>query len=251
MINDNLFKKLENLKDAPFEILSVYLGANTLQAPTREVLLSEFHSLLHGHLTKPMREKSRYDIEKIEQYISEYTPSARSLVIFSAGDDLWETIELEYALPTNIVLQNSPFIAPLQEPRNQQPVYLVLLIDRKKAIAFIVKQGEITKHVKFESGFVPQKVKSTNMDDLLSQPSETYYNNQQLSLHVEKSLEKIKHFIENEEVTAIIVGGHKPLFTLITESLPSEWQNKVAGYFVSELNIPVQDIWQSAQRLIG
>ena len=250
MINTSVLKKLEDYQNSPFKILSVYLGSSEIQAPNLEAFHTQFHSLLHEHFTKEMREAYADDIARIEAFIADYTPSAHSLVFFSAGDALWEVVELSYGIEPTLQLDESPYLAPLQHATVKQPPYLCLLIDREKAIAFIVDQDEIIAHTEVKTGYVQPREKGTNKDDELRQPdTEARYSEATLHRHIEASLNKIMEFLRGHEYSFVLIGGHKPMFTKITQLLPSELQGKVKGYFVSELNVPLQVMFDASKQV--
>lgn len=250
MINTTVLKKLEGFQNSPFQILSVYLGSSEVQAPNLEVLHTQFHSLLHEHFSKEMRETYADDIARIDAFISDYVPSAHSLVFFSAGDNIWEVVELSYGVEPTLRLNKSPYLAPLQHAEKSDPPYLCLLIDREKAIAFIVNQDEITAHTEVKTGYVQPHEKGTNKDDELRQPdTEARYSEETLHRHIAASLDKIMDFLHGQEYSFLLIGGHKPMFTKITQLLPPELQGKVKGYFISELNVPLQVMFDASKQM--
>src|SRR5665213_1375968 len=127
MIKPNLIEKLKTYDGSSFQILSVYLGADSVQSPSGEFLLKQFHSLLHHHLNKDLRETFKSDITRIEKYLAEYIPSARSLIFFSAGKQLWETAELEFYVSQSLSVGTSPNVDPLIQSLQKYSKYLVVL----------------------------------------------------------------------------------------------------------------------------
>lgn len=249
MISARVLKKLEEYQNSPYKILSVYLGSDETQAPNLEVLHSQFHSLLHEHFTKEMREEYATDIARIEDFINNYTPSAHTLAFFSAGEQLWEVIELEFGIKPSLALETSPYVMPLHMAQTSRLPYVSLLIDREKAIAFIVNQGEIVAHTEIKTGYVQPREKGTNKDDGLRQAdTEARYSEISLRRHIEQSIKEIEQFLQGRDFSFVLIGGHKPMFTKVTELLPPDLKGKVAGYFVTEMNVPLQTMLDASKQ---
>ena len=248
MIKPDKIKELESYKNSLFPILSAYLGSDNLQAPSKDILLPQFHSLLHQNLTKQQREMFKVDIDRIEDYLNNYKPSARSLIFFSAGEKLWEVVNLHYSISPNLIIDSSPDITPIIKTQNKYSRYLVLLVDREKARMFIVEQGEILEHKDFVNGFVPQRKKKTghnNTDSLIMlRRTENY-----LDQHIDRISSEVAKFAQSKDIKFLIIGGHQQLFNRIIASLPVDLQSMVVGTFISELNIPLNDILIESKKI--
>jgi hypothetical protein len=46
-----------------------------------------------------------------------------------------------------------------------------------------------------------------------------------------------------------LIGGHAEMVNKVTKSLPKAFQDKVAATFVSELNIPLNDILLTSKKV--
>jgi len=243
MIKPDVIEKLKTFNDSSYQILSVYLSADSVQAPSGEYLLKQFHSLLHQHLNKDLKETFKSDITRIEEYLSEYTPSARSLIFFSAGEKLWETISLEFCLPQDLSSETSPNIDPLIQSLQKYTKYLVVLVDREKARMFTVEQGEITERSEFVGGYVPQRVKSTSREISGGDGDINFrYNEELLQNHINLAAEAVNKFTESNVISFVVIGGHAEMFKKVIKSLPIGLQKKVVGSFVTEISIPLNEI---------
>ena len=251
MIDLKTLKELEIYNNSPFKIMSVYLGADNLQSPSKKLLLTQFHSLLHQNLSSEQRETYEFDIKRIEEYINNYTPSDRSLIFFSAGECLWKVIGLKYSIPDEITIDFSPNITPLVISKSDYPKYLVLLVDREKALMFTAEQNEIVDKFEFHNeGFVPQNKKKTGHDNntdsaIMNRRTEMY-----LDKHIERVSQEVAKFAKNKDIKYLIIGGHKQLFNRIEAVLPTDLYAKLAGNFVTELNIPLNDILLEVKEII-
>lgn len=252
MIKSGVIEKLKTYNNSSFSILSVYLGADTVQAPPGELLLKQFHSLEHQNLDKKLRVAFESDINRIEKYLGEYIPSARSLIFFSAGKRLWEIVELEYYVLDSLSVGTSPNIDPLMGSLKKYTRYLVLLVDREKARMFTVEQGEIVDHSDFMDKHVPQRVKPTSRgvsggnDDIYFR-----HNEELLQQHVERAVKAVEAFTKVNDVHFVIIGGHAEIFKKVMKSLPSNLRAKVVSTLVTDVNMPLNDILLESKKIVA
>jgi hypothetical protein len=250
MIKPGIIKKLKTYDDSPYQILSVYLGVDSIQSPPGEFLLKQFHSLIHQNLSKEQRTIFENDIKRIEEYLNDYIPLARSLIFFSADDKLWEVVELEFYLPENLSVGTSPTIDPIIQSLQKYSKYLVLLVDREKARMFTVEQGEIVNHSEFKGDYVPQKVKSTGRVISGGNYDTNFRHNEELlQRHINNAVRAVEVFTKNEDIHFVIIGGHAEILEKVIKSLPTNLQNKVVNSFVTEVNIPLNDILLESKKI--
>jgi len=243
MIQPDTIKKLNGFNNSSFQILSVYLGTDSTQAPSGEVLLTQFHSLVHQDLSSEQRSEFKSDIDRIEKYLGTYIPSARTLVFFSAGDNLWEVASLEFSLQSGLIATSSPDMNPLTEALQKYSKYLVLLVDREKARMFSVEQGEIVDRSQFIKGYVPPRIKSTGRDNPFNQSDTNFRHNEQLlKQHIKYAADAVVKFTSANDINFILIGGHAEMFKKVADSLPANLKSKVVADFVTEVNIPLNDI---------
>jgi hypothetical protein len=250
MISQSMVSKLAAYADSTYPVLSVYLGAEGVKSPSSEFFVQQFHSLLHKNLNKSERDRFVADIARIEEFLSDYKPQARTLVFFSAGKHLWEIVELGVVLPEVLNIDKAPLVEPLKKVLNEDVKYLVLLVDREKARMFTVSQDEIAEHEEFLSGFVPQKVRTTGRSinrgdtDIHDRYAENMLNH-----HIDLVAKNVARFIKPGDVSFVLVGGHAEMVNKVVKSLPKAFQDKVAATFVSELNIPLNDILLASKKV--
>ena len=249
MIEPDTIKELESYNNSKYSILSVYLGSDSLQAPSKDILLPQFHSLLHQNLTKTQREMFEFDISRIEDYLNNYAPSANSLIFFSAGEKLWKVVNLYYPIPNRMTIDSSPDITPIIKSQNKYSRYLVLMVDREKARMFTVEQGEILEHEDFKKGYVPQRKKMTGHDNNTDSLTMLRRTENYLDKHIDRVSQEVAKFVKAKDLDFIIIGGHQQLFNRVINSLPADFQSKIAGTFVSELNVPLNDILIESKKI--
>ena len=250
MIETKTLEQLRTFNNSPFPILSVYLGSDTAKAPSSELLVSQLHSMIHSHLTQDEKTVFQKDIERIEEQLQSDTPRGKSSVFFSAGDKLWQTVHFEFFLTPSIRVSTSPDTKAIISGLAKYTKYLVVLVDREKAHMFTVEQGEMGRQSEFTDDSVPQKVSSTGRDGVANQTDTNFRRNElQLKRHVDLAAKSIIEFIKNDDIHFIVVGGHKEIFKKVINSFPAPLRSKVAGSFVSELNIPLADILRESKKV--
>jgi len=250
MIQPGTIQKLKGLNNSLFPILSIYLGTDTIQAPSAEILLTQLHSLIHQHMDSEQRTTFKNDIKSIEKYLGNYRPSFRSIVFFSAGKNLWEVANLEFSMPASLSIDNSPNIKPLINSLQTHSKYLVLLVDREKARMFTVDQGEIADRTQFIEGYVPPRVKATGRDNILNQSDTNFRRNENLlKQHIDIAAKAVAKFVNANDINFVIIGGHAEMFKKVADSLPANLRSKVVAGFITEINIPLNDILRESKKI--
>lgn len=61
----------------------------------------------------------------------------------------------------------------------------------------------------------------------------------------------LMEFIKNEPIQRVVIGGHKMLFHDVYKYLPGSLKKKVAGTFVTQLNIPKNQLIKHAQLAVA
>lgn len=127
---------------------------------------------------------------------------------------------------------------------------MVLLADRKMVKMFTLLDGSIEEKEEFENEHVPQKVKhgdnTWDAQDKIFRHIEDH-----LHRHLKKVGERAAKFALKNNISELIIGGHKPLFSKIEKHLPYPLSQKVTGRFVTELKAPFNEILHRAQKHIA
>jgi hypothetical protein len=115
---------------------------------------------------------------------------------------------------------------------------------------FTVEQGEIVDHSEFIGGYVPQKVKSTGRDISGGDGDINFRHNEELlQRHIDLAAKAVTKFTKAGDIHFVIIGGHAEMFKKVAKSLPSSLQTKVAGSFVTEVNIPLNEILLESKKI--
>lgn len=131
----------------------------------------------------------------------------------------------------------------------KQKTYMVLLIDRQKANMFTLENGMLVDQALLFDDQVPQKVK--HGDDTWDAQNKIFRH---IEDHLHKHLTLISKFAtkfaKKNNVTHIIIGSHKPLFSKIENNLSGFLTKKISGKFVTELKVPIDEILIRAKKVI-
>lgn len=127
--------------------------------------------------------------------------------------------------------------------------YMVLLVDRQRVKIFSIINGAVEDMREFEDDQVPKKVK--HGDDTWDAQDKIFRHiEDHLHKHLVKAAGHAFDFAKENHVWAIIIGGHKPLFSKIEKHLAYPLSNKVKGTFVTELKSPFNEILKRAKSTV-
>lgn len=225
------------------KILSIYLSGSGKQTPYPDYLLTQFHSLIHNNLTEADRDKWSRDIEKIEIYLHEFfdRSNVRTVVFFTSGKSLWRVLHFEFFIPPLCKILQGSYLKPLEEIVDKYQKYLVLLVDREKARLFTVHLGKIEEHKDIFGGEVPQNVKAKKIDygreDIIFRHIEGH-----LHRHLQIVAKNTREFLKGKNIHFIIVGGHAETIPKVKKHLLYPLDKMIKGEFVTELNIPLNQV---------
>ena len=128
--------------------------------------------------------------------------------------------------------------------------YMVLLVDRQKAKMFTLVDGAVGMVEEFKDGHVPQKVK--HGDDTWDAQNKIFRHiEDHLHKHLVLISRKAAAFAKKNNITAVVIGSHKPLFSKIEKHLPYPLSQKIKGRFITELKAPFNEILNRAKLLVS
>ncbi len=105
--------------------------------------------------------KEIYEIfEKVKSYIDDKfrADSARTLVIFSSGDGLWEEFRIPIIMRSKIIIDPKPHTQNIRTLINNSKKYGILMINREKAQIYSLYLGEVNEYLAAFISDVPSKV---------------------------------------------------------------------------------------------
>lgn len=242
-------KILTGYKTRDKPVLSIYLGDDSKKSMSSEIFITKYNSLLKK-MTKKEKDMFREEIRKIKNYLKENldTRSLKNITFFASGGFLWEVVPFAFYIQTLYKIRDKPYLEPILNALNEQKKYLVLLVDHEKARIFTVHFGKIEEHFDVFNESVPQRVKAINKA-WMRQDKIFRHIEDHLNRHLVFIAEKVKEFVEKNNVNFIVLGGHKELFEKIKVNLPQKFKKRVSGAFVTELNIPINSVYLKVKKM--
>lgn len=252
MKNKYMYQVIENLKNyRGKDVLTVYLSVQGKKSPNIKTLFSELDSLIHCTLSRKQRDDFKNEVGKMKSYLAEeFDSRGTKSIVFFAGNNFFEVFTFEFFLPSVCIVSKSFFLAPVLEEIKSHSRYMVLLADREKARIFSVYLGRIEELAEFSDGHVPQNVRANERDlygrsDIIFRHIEDH-----LHRHLVLISQKAEEFAKGKTIHFIIIGGHREMFEKIKKHLPKNMSKKILGEFVTELNIPIQDVFLKSKVVI-
>lgn len=239
---DDILRKLKKFKNYKFPVLTMILS--NIEKRT------QLHDLIHKNLDKNQQVYFRKDLDKIKEYLNESfdRKNKRSVAFFSSPDGFWEVLEFEFSLAPVCTVSYSPYLKSIQEGIKKHQKYLVVLVDRQRARFFTVHLGKVEDVYDYFSTDVPQRVKAKKVD---------WGRYDKIPRHIEEHLRRhlkiigqlAKTFIVGKNIHFILIGSHKELFPKIKYHLKYPLKSMVKGVFVTELNIPLNNILKHSKNI--
>ncbi len=246
-----VLKKLQAKKAGREKILSVYLTNNGGAMGTK--LSEDFHRLLEKTLTIDEATELKVEIDTIDAYLWDQYDVRNHLsgIAFFASKNIWEVINFDFTVSSQICYANEPYIAPLLQALAKEARYLFVIADREKAELLTFYQGTLEEYKEVFDSSVPQKVKSNKEEYYARNNIILRHIENHLHRHLQKISDETDKFIESKPVQGVFVGGHKPLFHDVEHHLNPNLQRKLQGEFVTELNIPRPELVRHAEKTLA
>lgn len=150
--------------------------------------------------------------------------------------------------PQNIASFNPDLKSVLGEI--EEGHYLFIVADLKKAYLFLFKKGEVEINKKIMDPSV-QKRKKINSGELYGRNKKlSHHIDNQVHQHLQLIMQETATLIKEKHVNGVFLGGHKPLFHLIEKELPVDLQKKLRGEFITELNIPEDELIKHCEHVL-
>lgn len=132
----------------------------------------------------------------------------------------------------------------------QEGQYLFIIADRKKAFLFLFNKGEVEIQ---KSIMDPGIRKATKIDS-----GELHGRNTKLSNHIDNQLHRhlqlilrdAEALINDNHINGLFLGGHQPLFHSIEKELPTVLKEKLRAEFITELNIPKDELIKHCKNIL-
>lgn len=120
--------------------------------------------------------------------------------------------------------------------------YLFVIADTKKAFLFLFNQGKLEASHDIMDPGVMKKIKSNSREVHGRNTKLMNKRGNQLRDHFSKILEEADAFTRGKHLNGVFLGGHQPLFKALENEMSSTLRTLLRGNFVTELNIPREEL---------
>lgn len=128
--------------------------------------------------------------------------------------------------------------------------YLVIVADKKKAYLFLFNKGELEESKTIMDTGVRKKTR-INSGELYGRNTKlSHHIVTQLHQHLQLIIQEAMMLINGKHINGVFLGGHQPLFHTIVNELPTDLQKKVRGEFITELNIPQDELIKHCKHVL-
>ncbi len=254
MLSREELKELSEIKPDGGYYVSLYLNVNPVTNPRGEYLLHLKNMLKEASEStdRAIYKKVKDDLEKINSYVTsnkrEFKKGLALLSCEQAG--FWREYNLSVPVKNSLVIDETPFIKPLLDILDNNPRYLILLVEKEKARLFVVHLGEIVEYGEVETPDVPGKHKKGGWFAL----AETHYQRHidyHVGLHLKEVVKRLEAFLSREEIGLIFIGGSEEAVAMFKEMLPETVKARIKGQFGAEMFLRPDEILQRVEPLLA
>lgn len=225
-------------------------------------------------LEKPLLKKVEADFGSIKDYAASHRRSfKKGLALLSATSlDFWRVYHLAVPVKNEIVVDRTPYLAPLLEALDNFERYAVVLVEKEDARLFVIHLGEIVEYDEVHTEGVPGRHRREG-DFALAQIGVTRHAAQSgkgrlgvtgyrerrlerhtaehVKLHLNGVREHLASFMEREKIARLIVGGSDEAVQAFRGLLPAPTQEKIIGTMRAEMFAPPDRVLRSAGALVA
>lgn len=228
-------------------VLSVYLDVDQSQPASRnrhfEAALKTRLRGLEQQLVESERDLFRADAARVQRFVADYTPRARTLVLFA--DDsahlLWSG-EVQLSLPADARWEATPYLRPLLEALDEHQRYGIVLADKERARIFTVFLGEIEEEREAFAAWEIRHKKSSGSDH---QRSDMHFQRQD-DLHARWNLRHVAELMEQvareRAFDRLVLAGPVEATGELGRLLPHPLRERVIGTLRMQIDAPVGDV---------
>jgi peptide chain release factor subunit 1 len=186
--------------------------------------LGESHAGGENH-----RQRLEVESRRILDFLRDYTPKGRGLVIFSdSSRDFWWQRDLQVTLPTEGRWSQNPWLRPLLEVLEDHDQFAVVLTDKQRARILTVDATGMEQHAEILSD-VPNKHATTGTDHIMSQTQMQRDHDQHVLGHAKRVAEELAAIIDRKKLSRVVIGGPVEATATFANELPKRLQQMVIG----------------------
>lgn len=219
----------------------------------------DFVTMVHSHLRDLMhtghslvKREDKYlgaIIEKIKENLEIIdTRGAKSVVVF-AGKDFFEVLKLPVVIPLKMHVGEKLYLEPLSKSFEENPPFIVVLIDRNRAKIIEVNFSLEEAKSKVINSDVPQRIQAKG-DNMGREDKILRHIEDHLHRHLVKVVKELKSFENSFPDELIVIGAQKELVGKFKNLLSKDFQKKVIGFFGAEVDDNETELLKKAHKIV-
>ncbi|MEC4684530.1 MAG: hypothetical protein VST71_02195 [Nitrospirota bacterium] len=254
MLNREELKDLSEIQGNENHYVSLYLNVNPITNPKGEYVLHLKNMIreVSENTEKGIYRKIKTDLEKISAYVTSNKREFRKgLVLLSSEETgFWREYNLPIPVKNLLIVDNTPYIKPLLDIVDNNPRYLILLVEKDEARIFVVHLGEIVEYGEIKTEDVPGKHKKGGWF-ALAEPHYQRHIDYHVGLHLKEVIKKLESFLSAERIDLIFIGGSEEAVTMFKDMLPETVRNRIKGQFTVEMFLKPDEVLKRAEPLLS
>jgi len=222
-------------------VLSVYVSTDLAREPKESSLLAVRNCLRDLGDDLPQAESDR-----VQHFLNyEYDWGARGVAIFSAGDELWRTIDLPAPVPTSAYYADLPHVIELVDLIDKFGQYVVALVDSANLRLFTVECGV----VRSEAGAVGEQVKHHRQGGYAAARFQRHEKNVALR-NLKQAVEEIRLYEEPGGPERLMLAGKPTVLAQLKDLMPVAMRESIIGEFPADLEATPTEILNRSMALL-
>jgi peptide subunit release factor 1 (eRF1) len=220
--------------------LSVYLNIDQAQPVNLnrgfETELKKMASSVRG-LAQPERDRFKAAIQRVNDFVSAYTPAAKGVVLFFDTSDgfFWHS-EIEYPITNQIRWDRELLLQPLINALDELEPYAVVLADRVKSRVLVAGLGQIEEVAHTDdNGRRVRHVKTTGTDHAESSNRYQKKADNQIRANLRAVIAKLQTVVSARTLHRLILAGTPEITAELRKLLPA----RLALTILGSIDLPI------------
>lgn len=236
-------------------MLSVYLNVDQSSMANRNRAFERaLGSMLRSQSIRLNSDRQQQDFEaaakRVKGFVSHYTPTARSLVIFcdEAEGFFWHR-ELNTPVCNDVHWKESPYLQPLLETFDEFQRYGIILANKSRARVLTVLQGEIDDRFEITATGSVKHFRRSGSDHLLSQTKFQRQANLHTLWHLKKVAALTDHLVDCHNFNRLLLAGSLQAVGTLKRLLSKRLLSRLVVSTALRVNTSEQEILKTTLKL--
>ena len=236
-------------------MLSVYLNVDQSSMANRNRAFERaLGSMLRSQSIRLNSDRQQQDFEaaakRVKGFVSHYTPTARSLVIFcdEAEGFFWHR-ELNTPVCNDVHWKESPYLQPLLETFDEFQRYGIILANKSRARVLTVLQGEIDDRFEITATGSVKHFRRSGSDHLLSQTKFQRQANLHTLWHLKKVAALTDHLVDCHNFDRLLLAGSPHAVGTLKRLLSKRLLSRLVVSAALRVNASEQEILKTTLKL--